>query len=125
MELSQNGRGFGAVDDADQAPGARLSATERTSGGASTCFTIRAGSSLASSSGEGTRFQERAGLGDPDGAISVGEQAVVADFHEAGRQDVSKAEAAQKTPGSGGESSTGACFAGIVLVAEGVATVSF
>jgi len=39
--------------------------------------------------------QERTGLSDPDGAISVGEQAVVADFHKARRQDV-KAEAAQK-----------------------------
>ena len=61
--------------------------------------------------------QERASLGDPGGAISVGEQAVVADFHEARRQDV-EAEPAQKLRQREGHRPELA-LVGIVLVAEG------
>ena len=61
--------------------------------------------------------QERTGLSDSGGAISVGEQAVVADFHEAQRQDV-KAEAAQKLRQRESHRPDLA-LVGIVLVAEG------
>ena len=56
-------------------------------------------------------------MSDSGGAISVGEQAVVADFHEAPRQDV-KAEAAQKLCQREGHRPDLA-LVGIVLVAEG------
>src|ERR1700685_3196669 len=61
--------------------------------------------------------QERTGLRDLGGAISVGEQAVVADFHEAQRQDV-KAKAAQKLWQREGHR-TDLALVGIVLVTEG------
>lgn len=61
--------------------------------------------------------QELASLSDPDGAVSVGKQAVVADFDKARRQDVQTKPAKKLLQRKWHRSDL--TIVGVVLIAEG------